>query len=66
MSVVVCVELRVVLCCLARRHTLKVVDEQFNHPPPVKHGDNEKSKLPQRAADAQRPKKKPEGEPPVE
>ncbi|WP_176384885.1 hypothetical protein [Paraburkholderia youngii] len=45
---------------------MKVVDEQFNHPPPVKHSDNEKSKLPQRAADAQRPKEKPEGEPPVE
>ncbi|WP_187618692.1 hypothetical protein [Paraburkholderia sp. UCT2] len=47
---------------------MKDVDEQVNHPhpQPVRHSDNEKSKLPQRAADAQRPKKKPAGEPPVE
>lgn len=38
---------------------MKDVDEQFNHPQPVRHSDNEKSKLPQRAADAQRPKKNP-------
>jgi hypothetical protein len=27
---------------------MKDVDEQFNHPQPVKHSDNEKSKLPHR------------------
>ncbi|MFT4069216.1 hypothetical protein [Paraburkholderia sp.] len=42
------------------------VDEQFKHPQPVKHSDNEKSKLPQREDDQHKPKKKPEGEPPVE
>ncbi|QXE07285.1 hypothetical protein BJG93_35585 [Paraburkholderia sprentiae WSM5005] len=45
---------------------MKDVDEQFNHPQPVKHSDNENSKLPQRDDDQQRLKKKPEGEPPVE
>jgi hypothetical protein len=45
---------------------MKDVDEQFRHPQPVKHSDNEKSKLPPREDDPQRPKKKPEGEPPVE
>jgi hypothetical protein len=48
------------------RLTMIEVDEQFKHPQPVKHSDNEKSKLPQREDDPQRPRKKPEGESPVE
>ena len=45
---------------------MKHVDERFGHPRPVEHSDNKKSRLPQRADDARRPKEKPEGEPPVE
>ncbi|NML34580.1 hypothetical protein [Paraburkholderia antibiotica] len=42
------------------------VDEQFTHPQPVKHSDNEKSKLPQRDDARERPKKTTEGEPPID
>ncbi|MCI0150262.1 hypothetical protein KNO81_30790 [Paraburkholderia sediminicola] len=43
------------------------VDEQIRHPQPVKHGDNEKSKMPQRDGARDRPiKTAGEGEPPVE
>lgn len=43
------------------------VNEQFKHPDPVKHSDNEKSKLPPRDESQSRPKKNTgEDEPPVE
>jgi hypothetical protein len=43
------------------------VNEQFKHPEPVKHSDNEKSKMPPRHDDPNRPaKKSSEDEPPVE
>lgn len=43
------------------------VDEHLKHPEPVKHSDNEKSKMPQRHDSQNKPVKKPgEGEPPVE
>jgi hypothetical protein len=43
------------------------VDEKIAHPQPVRHGDNEKSKMPQRQAAGDKPVKTPgEGEPPEE
>jgi hypothetical protein len=44
------------------------VDEKLRHPQPVKHSDNEKSKMPQRQdGNQKKPGKVPgEGEPPVE
>jgi hypothetical protein len=50
-----------------RRQIMKDVDEQFKHPTPVKHSDNEKSKMPQRSEGQSKPAKKSgEDEPPVE
>lgn len=46
---------------------MKDVDEQFKHPVPVKHSDNEKSKMPPRQESQSKPKKQSgKGEPPVE
>lgn len=43
------------------------VDEKIMHPHPVRHSDNEKSKMPPREAAGGKPPKTPgEGEPPVE
>ncbi|SOE74637.1 hypothetical protein SAMN05446635_5394 [Burkholderia sp. OK233] len=43
------------------------VDEKLRHPQPVKHSDNEKSKMPRRdEVEARRVKTRGEGEPPVE
>lgn len=43
------------------------VDEQFKHPEPAKHSDNEKSKMPPRDDGQNKPAKRSgEGEPPVE
>jgi hypothetical protein len=43
------------------------VDEKITHPQPVKHSDNEKSKMPQRDEAGARPvKTRGEDEPPVE
>jgi hypothetical protein len=43
------------------------VNEQFKHPEPVKHSDNEKSKMPQRDESQSRQRKNTgEDEPPVE
>ncbi|CAE6889679.1 hypothetical protein [Paraburkholderia domus] len=43
------------------------VDEKIRHPQPVKHSDNEKSKMPRRDSARDRPSKTAgEGEPPVE
>jgi hypothetical protein len=43
------------------------VDEKRRHSQPVKHSDNEKSKMPQRDDARDRPVRTPgEGEPPVE
>lgn len=43
------------------------VDDQFKHPEPVKHSDNEKSKMPQRPDSPSKPMKKTgEEEPPLE
>ncbi|EIN01168.1 hypothetical protein WQE_10346 [Paraburkholderia hospita] len=46
---------------------MKDSNEQFEHPEPVKHSDNEKSKMPHRLDSLNKPIKKPrEGEPPLE
>ncbi|MFL9867921.1 hypothetical protein PQR67_27420 [Paraburkholderia fungorum] len=43
------------------------VDEKLRHPQPVKHSDNEKSKIPKRdEAEDKAARKRGEGEPPVE
>ncbi|WP_183081244.1 hypothetical protein [Paraburkholderia fungorum] len=43
------------------------VDEKLRHPQPVKHSDNEKSKMPKRDEAGDKPARtRGEGEPPVE
>jgi hypothetical protein len=49
------------------RNAMTDVDEEIRHPQPVKHSDNEKSRMPQRVEAGDKPvKTRGEGEPPVE